>query len=191
MYTDAKEREEIYRLRYQVYACELHRHGENEEGMLQDRLDAYNTYFAAFTADGILAGFVSVTPPGKRYSLDKYRERGTKAWIYQGAYENRILTVREAYRGGGLAPLLLEEAARYVAEQKGQYILSIGREELMPYYERLGFIDLQEVYQAGQVRFHFMFHEPERLYRLAAENARERLERAAGKKLERAAGKNG
>ena len=78
-----------------------------------------------------------------------------------------------------------------MAEQKGQYILSIGREELMPYYERLGFIDLQEVYQAGQVRFHFMFHEPERLYRLAAEDARERLERAAGKKLERAAGKNG
>ena len=51
----------------------------------------------------------------------------------------------------------------------------------MPYYERLGFIDLQEVYQAGQVRFHFMFHEPERLYRLAAEDARERIERAAGK----------
>lgn len=40
------DRQEIYRLRHQVYAVELHQHRENSEACLSDPLDAHNTYSA-------------------------------------------------------------------------------------------------------------------------------------------------
>ncbi len=162
------ERQEIYRLRYLVYTCELHQHGESEREVLTDELDAYNEYIGAYTSEDILAGFISITPPGRRYSLDKYRDRTTKKWMYQNAYELRILTVREEYRREGIALRLMEEAAKYVEKCGGRYIISIGREELMPYYEQLGYVDLQEVYRSGKLKFHLMFNEPERLRARAA-----------------------
>lgn len=45
------------------------------EGRLTDSLDGFNSYVVA-RVDGVLAGFVSITPPdGGTYSVDKYFRR--------------------------------------------------------------------------------------------------------------------
>src|SRR5689334_11143446 len=69
------EREEIYRVRHEVYACELGQHPANAAMSLRDPLDAGNVYLVA-RVGGKMAGFISVTPPGTdRYSIDKYFPR--------------------------------------------------------------------------------------------------------------------
>jgi hypothetical protein len=57
------DREEIYRLRHEVYARELGQHRVNGARRLTDALDARNHYLCA-KLHGRMAGFVSVTPPG-------------------------------------------------------------------------------------------------------------------------------
>jgi N-acyl-L-homoserine lactone synthetase len=68
------ERREIYAIRHEVYARELHQHAENERGELNDPLDAHNLYIVAKRHERVV-GFVSVTPPPGPYSLDKYLPR--------------------------------------------------------------------------------------------------------------------
>jgi len=75
------DREEIYRLRHEVYARELGQHAATPAGSLRDALDDWNIYLVAKFADQI-AGFISLTPPcaGQRsaefhYSIDKYIRR--------------------------------------------------------------------------------------------------------------------
>src|SRR5437588_1443341 len=69
------DREAIYRIRHAVYARELGQHAANGAGRLRDSLDEWNVYLVA-KIDGEIAGFVSVTPPGKPgYSIDKYFAR--------------------------------------------------------------------------------------------------------------------
>src|SRR5215213_7345535 len=65
------QREAIYRMRHSIYATELGQHAENADGALRDALDERNVYIVA-ALDGEVAGFVSVTPPGVDYSVDKY-----------------------------------------------------------------------------------------------------------------------
>ena len=55
---DARDREEIYRIRHEVYATELGQHPENAAGRLTDSLDAVNTYLVAKRA-GVVLGFRS------------------------------------------------------------------------------------------------------------------------------------
>src|SRR2546423_15387656 len=70
------DREEIYRLRHEVYARELRQHEPNAAGKLRDALDDWNIYLVART-EGEIAGFISITPPGgPSYSIDKYFKRG-------------------------------------------------------------------------------------------------------------------
>src|SRR5687768_9959885 len=80
-----EDRESIYRARHDVYGLELHQHAANGDGRLSDALDAWNVFLVA-KADGVLAGFISITPPpnsdplpggaGKhQYSIDKYFDR--------------------------------------------------------------------------------------------------------------------
>ena len=47
------DRQEIYRLRHQVYASELHQHQENSDACLSDSLDAHNSYLKASVARAI------------------------------------------------------------------------------------------------------------------------------------------
>src|SRR5690349_8007437 len=92
----AQDREAIYRLRHLVYARELGQHPENAAGRLTDPLDAFNLYLVAALADTV-AGFVSVTPPGRSYSIDKYLPRDRLPFpCDDGLYEVRLLTVHPA-----------------------------------------------------------------------------------------------
>jgi N-acyl-L-homoserine lactone synthetase len=59
------DREQIHRMRHRVYATELGQHAENEDGRLEDALDAVNDYVVA-RHDGRVVGFISITPPNDR-----------------------------------------------------------------------------------------------------------------------------
>ena len=70
-----QDRPAIYEMRHAVYACELRQHPTNEAGQLSDALDAFNTYLVA-KRGAELVGFISITPPGRTYSVDKYLDTG-------------------------------------------------------------------------------------------------------------------
>src|SRR5438309_10752570 len=57
------DRENIYRLRHEIYARELAQHEVQHHGNLRDPLDTFNTYVVAVWR-GKIAGFISITPPG-------------------------------------------------------------------------------------------------------------------------------
>ncbi len=72
-----QHREEIYNIRYNVYAEELHQHSANPVGQLKDELDLVNNYIVA-EYDKKVIGVISITSPAsKKYSVDKYFNRST------------------------------------------------------------------------------------------------------------------
>src|SRR5438128_3719805 len=115
------DREEIYRLRHEVYARELAQHAATPAGSLRDALDDWNSYLIVKIA-GQIAGFISITPPcaGKPipesyYSIDKYVQRDALPFPFDDRlYEVRLLTVLRPHRGRALATLLLCPAFRCV-----------------------------------------------------------------------------
>ena len=87
------DRRTIYGLRHRVYALELGQHAARPEAELTDSIDARNEYLTA-SVDDELVGFVSLTPPGGRYSIDKYIAREDLPFpIDSGLWEVRLLTV--------------------------------------------------------------------------------------------------
>jgi len=114
-----EDRKQIYSARYEVYALELHQHSANEERLLRDALDESNEYIVV-KQSAELFGFVSITPPGGSYSVDKYFSRSAIPVSFdQSLYEIRLLTVLLAHRGRIVAPLLRYGALRYVESHGG------------------------------------------------------------------------
>ena len=120
---DDVNREEIYRIRHEVYARELQQHSANASASLSDSLDAGNVYLVAKVA-GKIAGFVSVTPPGlPSYSIDKYFPRETLRFsVDDSLYEIRLLTVLKAHRGSDVAVVLMYAAFRWVESHGGSHV---------------------------------------------------------------------
>jgi histidinol-phosphate/aromatic aminotransferase/cobyric acid decarboxylase-like protein len=155
-----QDRATIYRLRHLVYALELHQHAANERGQLTDALDAYNHYVVATLGDE-LVGFISVTPPGHSYSIDKYLARQELPFACdEDLYEVRLLTVLPAYRqsarGAELAGLLIYAAFRWIEAHGGRRIVAIGRREVRGLYRKVGLQPLGRQIQAGAVHFELM-----------------------------------
>ena len=148
------DREEIYRVRHEVYACELGQHPVNGAMSLRDPLDAANIYLVARDA-GQMAGFISVTPPGQnRYSIDKYFSRESLPFMVdEGLYEVRLLTVLPAYRGSEVAVLLMYAAFRWVESHGGQHLVAIGRREVLDLYVKSGLKLAGRVTQCGRVTY--------------------------------------
>src|SRR5882762_1772595 len=87
---DAEDREEIFRLRHEIYARELGQHAVNQAGALRDALDTVNIYLTARCGPEI-AGFVSITPPrAPSFSVDKYFARAGLPF----AFDDRLYEVR-------------------------------------------------------------------------------------------------
>lgn len=168
-----EEREIIYHLRHEVYACEIGQHAVNDHQLLTDKLDVSNVYLVA-RCDDEIAGFISLTPPSSSsYSIDKYFNRDQLPFaVDAGLYEVRLLTVRKEHRGTRLALLLMYAAFRWVESHGGTHITAIGRREIMPAYLKTGLKDCGLRVQCGEVVFHLL-HEslaPMR-QRLEANNA--------------------
>ncbi len=91
------DREEIYKIRHQIYAKELKQHSLNSLHALRDNLDLVNHYIVAKREENVI-GFISITPPGAAsYSVDKYFMRSSVPYDFdEYLYEIRLLTVIEA-----------------------------------------------------------------------------------------------
>src|SRR6266550_913627 len=120
---DGADRQEIYKIRHEVYSQELHQHAGNAATSLRDGLDESNIYIAT-KIGGRIAGFVSITPPqAATYSIDKYFARDSLGFpVDGGLYEIRLLTVLKNYRGSDLATLLMYAAFRWVESHGGSHI---------------------------------------------------------------------
>lgn len=181
------EREEIYRLRHDVYARELGQYAENEERRLMDLLDEVNVYLVVKDGEEIL-GHVSVTPPGAHgYSLDKYLRREDLPFpVDAKSYEVRLLTVRDARRGGPTALLLLLAALKWIQRRGGTRIIAIGRRQVMPFYVKAGLAAVGLGVKSGAVDYEVMTATTEHLASvlLARKAVFERAEREACWRLE-------
>jgi histidinol-phosphate/aromatic aminotransferase/cobyric acid decarboxylase-like protein len=153
----AGDREEIYRLRHEVYARELGQHALNELGALHDPLDEFNLYIVA-SLNGALAGFVSITPPGSdSYSVDKYLCRENFPELAgEGLYEVRLLTVTDRFRRRETAGLLMYAALRWIESQDGERIMAIGRREVLDLYLHVGLGKLGHQIRSGAVTYELL-----------------------------------
>ncbi len=161
-------------------------HEENPDGLLQDPLDAFNLYIAA-KLYGDIVGFISVTPPGRTYAVEKFIDRGDLPFpIDDGLYEIRLMTVVRAYRGRPIAPLLMVAALRWVEAQGGRRIVAIGHKEALSLYFRTGLVALERRIRKGVVTFELMTAEVEALRRDLDHRPRllARLERGADWRLD-------
>ncbi len=160
-----RDRQTIYRLRHEVYARELALHGENPSGALTDPLDAFNSYIIA-SLNGEIVGFISITPPGHQYSVEKYLPLCELPFdVDDGLYEVRLLTVVEPYPRRLIAPLLMYAALRFVESHGGRRIVAIGRKEAMSLYFRAGLEVLGRRIRSGAVTFELITAEVEALRR--------------------------
>lgn len=157
---NSNDRKAIYRMRHEIYACEIHQHSANGEGLLRDALDDCNQYLVAKFA-GELCGFVSITSPGQ-YSLLKYFP-DPPLELDDATYEIRLLSVRKPYRNTEAALLLTYAAFRWVQAHGGKQIVAIGRREIIGFYERLGLKRLGLSAQSGAVSYELLRAEVDQL----------------------------
>lgn len=149
VYSDDPTREEIYRARHEVYACELGQHPPNADAKLRDYTDAHNVYIIA-TRRGVLQGFIAITPPGFRKALQRHGV--TPA--HDASHELRLLTVLPGCRGQRIGSALMYAAARYVAASGGTHLEALARKEVASAYLRRGLsVVSNEPIQSGNVQF--------------------------------------
>jgi GNAT superfamily N-acetyltransferase len=149
----ACDRDVIYRLRHDVFARELAQHAENAERRLTDALDECNVYITASWNEDI-AGFISITPPGSSYSIDKYLSREELPFpVDDRVYELRLLAVIPPHRGSQILPALIYAAFRWVEAHGGTRIVAIGRREILDIYLKAGMRALGREITSGAVTF--------------------------------------
>jgi histidinol-phosphate/aromatic aminotransferase/cobyric acid decarboxylase-like protein/GNAT superfamily N-acetyltransferase len=147
------DRPAIYALRHQIYGAELGQHPLNLDRQLSDGLDEYNVYVKAIVGE-CMAGFVSITPPGRSYSVDKYFARADLPLSFDdGLYEVRLLTVAPGFRRRAIAALLMYGALRWVESRSGIRIVAIGRREILSLYRKAGLEPVGRSAQAGAVTY--------------------------------------
>ena len=175
------DRQEIYRLRHEIYARELGQHPCNDTGFLTDTVDAYNLYLAAWQGEA-LVGFISITPPGcGRYSVEKYLPRAQLPFACDdGLFEIRLLTVVREKRGRELAALLMYAAVRWVQSRGGTRIVAIGRQEILSLYRSGGMLPTGAWVKSGAVNFELL-HAPTETIRRTLENFGDLLDRLEAK----------
>lgn len=169
---DPADLRRIYRARHDVYALELQQHAPNPRSELTDALDAHNVYLCVNRGDE-LAGFVSITSPGGRYSIDKYLSRDQVPLLFDDRlFEVRLLTVLPERRGRIVALLLMFAALQWIESQGGERVIAIGRVEVLNLYQKLGLQPLGQRVRCGAVSFELMTATTTELRRSNAECAR-------------------
>jgi histidinol-phosphate/aromatic aminotransferase/cobyric acid decarboxylase-like protein len=158
--TTARDREDIYRLRHDVYAEELEQYESRPDGVLPDSTDIRGSYIITYV-DKTLAGFVGITPPGSpRYSVDKYFTRdGIPITFNNRLYEIRALTVRRPYRGSHIAGCLMYAAFRWIQARGGEHIMSMGRRDVVDMYLRLGLNLIGQSVKCGAITYDLLVAE--------------------------------
>jgi histidinol-phosphate/aromatic aminotransferase/cobyric acid decarboxylase-like protein len=173
------DREVIYRLRHEVYARELGQHPVQADGTLRDGLDGRNVYLLAEGRKG-LAGFVSITPPGDRYAIEKYLRRESLPFaVHDRLYEVRLLTVAPARRRGGTGAILMLAALRWIEQRGGSDVVCMGRREILPLYLHAGLHGTGIPVRSGAVDFEVLHANVAELSRATrCKRLQRRIERA-------------
>jgi histidinol-phosphate/aromatic aminotransferase/cobyric acid decarboxylase-like protein/GNAT superfamily N-acetyltransferase len=154
---DAEDRAAIYEMRHAVYAEELGQHATNSQEMLSDLLDDFNEYVVA-RIDGEVAGFISITPPGRgKYSIDKYVARDEMPVVFDdGLYELRVLTVAKEHRNSRLAAALMYAGFRWAEERGATHYVAMGRTDVVSLYLKQGFNAVGREVTCGAVKFELL-----------------------------------
>ncbi len=152
--TTSTDREEIFRLRHDVYAEELEQYESRPDGVLPDSTDIRSSYIITYV-DKTLAGFVGITPPSSpRYSIDKYLPRDEIPITFNNRlYEIRALTVRRPFRGSLVASCLMYAAFRWIKARGGEHILSMGRRDVVDMYLRFGLNLIGQSVKCGAITY--------------------------------------
>ncbi len=151
-----ERRELIYRVRHAIYGLELGQHPTNKSGRLTDALDEFNIYIVAQRGNELLA-FISITPPDREYSIDKYFGRSHVPVKFDSSlFEIRLLTVISKHRGRLLAAAMMYAALRCIEDLGGTQIVAIGRREVLDLYLRFGLRGTGMQTQSGKVLYELM-----------------------------------
>lgn len=152
-----EDRDEIYRIRHDVYAEELGQHIPNSAGILTDSLDRFNQYIVIREIDKIVA-FISITPPtASSFSIDKYFSRNEiPIRFHDRLYELRLLTVVGPCRNSTVFPMLIAATFSYLRDRGATEVVAIGRREILGMYEKIGFERLGFVANSGKVTYELM-----------------------------------
>ena len=143
--TTEAEKEEIYRLRYQVYIEEMegaHRHTEvnTSEGRMRDDLDDHAVQFY-IRQKGAIVGCVrlNLRRDGPWECEDRFElEKFAPAYPSQVAMASRFAVHADA-RGSVIMMQLSCAVARHWTEQDQRFIFLDCHPKLLPLYSRLGF----------------------------------------------------
>jgi histidinol-phosphate/aromatic aminotransferase/cobyric acid decarboxylase-like protein len=178
------DRSDLYRLRHLVYAQELHQHACNAQRQLTDSLDTFNVYLVA-TCNSSIIGFVSITPPGHEYSIDKYLDRDELPFTVDDTlHEIRLLTLHPAYRqtatGSRVLAMLMYGALRFVETHGGQRVVAIGRQQVVNLYKRVGMRPLGRTITSGEVIYELLAATTAEL-RQHAQDHRETIDALSGR----------
>ena len=151
------DREQIYKIRHDVYAKELGQHPCNTEERLIDILDSENEYIVIREKEQVVA-FISITPPSaKSFSIDKYFCRQEIPIIFHDRlYELRLLTIIKARRNTIILPLMIRAVFIYLKIKDASEVIAIGRDEILPMYQEIGFEKLGFTIRSGQVLYELM-----------------------------------
>ncbi|GAA4607814.1 histidinol-phosphate/aromatic aminotransferase/cobyric acid decarboxylase-like protein [Actinoplanes octamycinicus] len=152
-----QDRDEIFRLRHEVYAVELRQYPIDPRGRLDEPADSGNVHLLVLAGDE-LAGFVSLTPPSApRYFVERYlNEAAARRVRADSPYEIRALTVRAKHRRGPVAALLMYAVLRWVVARGGRSVIAMGRAETQDMYARLGLRRTGVEFTAGAQRYGLM-----------------------------------
>ncbi len=151
------DRDQIYRIRHDVYAEELGQHLRNADGILRDTLDDENEYIVVREQDRVVA-FISITPPwAKSFSIDKYFSRlELPVRFHDSLYELRLLTIIESRRNTSVLPMLVKASFDYLLTKGATEAIAIGRSEILSMYEGIGFERLGFTTKSGRVVYELM-----------------------------------
>lgn len=151
---DADRRQEVYRLRHEVYSIELGQYALCSNGILPDSIGVESVYIIA-SIDDELVGFIGVTPPSSPcFSVENHLS-STDFPITRDkqSFEVRALTTKQPLRGSFVASSLMYAAFRWIEAHGGQRIFSIGRREVLDMYLRYGFKRRGKKFTSGAVTY--------------------------------------
>lgn len=134
----SNEMDQIHRLNYETFVEEIPQHKSNEERKLIDRFDDDNVYIIAKNKDEVV-GMISVR--GNRpFSLDqKLKNLDTYLSKETVPCEIRLLSIKEAYRGGRIFYGLCEQLVSYCLEKGYTVALISGTVQQTKLYKHIGF----------------------------------------------------
>lgn len=93
-------------------------------------------------------------PTSDRLSLDKYVSRDELPFdVDASVFEMRLLTIAQTFRRRGLIAPLLYAGLRYAEHHGASRVVFMGRDALVPLYEKIGFSRTDIAFASGAVSY--------------------------------------